>query len=840
MSSSTERSAALAAATLACLSLAPQARAANAGAQELGARWGTAERERAYYPVVSLPTPPGAVIEAGAFTVLPDGRVAIGTRHGDIFLVSDVDADKPEPGYELFAEGLDEIFGLAYRDGAFYVTQSCELTRITDTDGDGRADRFDTLSDSWGYENYHEYAFGSDFDEEGNLYVALGLSQSYNSRALFRGWVLQVTPEGESIPIASGLRSPAGIGPNEHGSLFCIESQGPWNSSCSLKAVRRGGFLGHPISFNWYEYAPGMGPRPAEPVSGSRVVTELARIPELVPYAVIFPYIRMGRSISGFQVNRTGGRFGPFEDQLFLGDYTLSLIMRATTEEVNGVWQGACYPFREGLSTGLLDVQFTPAGNLLCGGTNRGWPVRGLAPFALERLDWTGRVPFEIERITITPSGFRVAFTKPVDLATGSDPATYRLGTFTHVYHAGYGGPEVDRTTPAVLSARLSKDGRAATLVLDALAVGHVHEFDLSALRSREGEELLHRDAYYTVNEVPLADPLPEAKQEPVAAQDEHPVPASPLWLTYAGGDGPGRGKHIVLIAADQEYRSEQSLPMLARMLATHHGFDTTVLFALNQDGLVDPTLPVRSEGETVMHDIPGLEYLAEANLVILFSRLITLPAEQRQHVHRYLDSGKPLIGLRTANHGFIDLGYEKDGRPVNFGEDVLGGSFRNHHGRWHQDSTRGILVEENREHPVLLGVEDIWGPSDVYRTYAAGDGLPAGCVPLVLGQPLTGRDHDDPPNAELIALPVAWVKTWTGNAGKTARVFHTTMGSARDFQSAGLRRLTLNAAYWCLGLEDQIRADASVEIVGDYEPLESGFDYEQLGVVPRPPGNFR
>jgi hypothetical protein len=476
---------------------------ASARAEDLGERWGTAQREREFYRVAALPIPAGFVIEAGAFASLPDGRVAVGTRRGDIYLVAGVDADKPEPTYELFATGLDEIFGLAWRDGAFYVTQSCELTRITDSDGDGRADRFETISDAWGYENYHEYAFGSEFDAEGNLYVALGLSLFYHSRALFRGWALQITVEGETIPIASGMRSPAGIGPNEHGALFYTESQGPWNSSCSLKAIEPGSFLGHPASFNWYDFAPGLGPRPEEPRSGSRVLIERERVPQLVPYAAIFPYVRMGRSITGFTVDRSGGAFGPFEDQIFVGDYSLSLLMRATTERVNGVWQGACYPFREGLSTGILNVEFTPAGGLLCGGTNRGWPVRGLEPFALERIEWTGRLPFEIERISITPEGFRLDFTKPVDPGTGAQAGSYALGSFTHIYHASYGGPEVDRTTPVVESVRLSEDGRRAELVLDALVPGHVHEFDLGALRSREGEELLHRHAYYTVNEIP-------------------------------------------------------------------------------------------------------------------------------------------------------------------------------------------------------------------------------------------------------------------------------------------------------------------------------------------------
>jgi len=483
------------------------------GAEDLGASWGTAVREREYYRIVDLPIPAHLVIEAGAFVQLPDDRIAVGTRRGDIYLIDGIDDEKPEPGYELFATGLDEIFGLAYRDGAFWVTQSCELTKITDTNGDGRADRFETISDAWGYENYHEYAFGSKFDEQGNLYVALGLSLSYHSRALFRGWAFKITPDGQSIPIASGLRSPAGIGPNEHGSLFCIESQGPWNSACSLKSVEEGRFLGHPISYNWYEFAPHMGPAPAQPESGSRIHTELEHVPELVPYAVIFPYIRMGRSIAGFTIDRTQGRFGPFEDQMFLGDFSLSIVLRATTEQVNGVWQGACYPFREGLSTGILNVQFTPEGRLLCGGTNRGWPVRGIEPFALQRIDWTGKMPFEIERITITPTGFRIAFTKPVDAKTAGATKSYKMCTFTHIYHAGYGGPEVDRTTPEVKSVTVSDDGLTATLVLDAVTVGHVHEFDLAELRSADGEELLHRHAYYTVNEVPEGEGHEEASR---------------------------------------------------------------------------------------------------------------------------------------------------------------------------------------------------------------------------------------------------------------------------------------------------------------------------------------
>jgi hypothetical protein len=295
-----------------------------------------------------------------------------------------------------------------------------------------------------------------------------------------------------------------------------------------------------------------------------------------------------------------------------------------------------------------------------------------------------------------------------------------------------------------------------------------------------------------------------------------------------------------VFIAADQEYRSEYALPMLAKVLAKHHGFHCTVLFSLNDKDEVDPTKKIRWEDKTVTHNVPGLEHLDKADLVILFSRLISLPEKQLNHLYDYLDLGKPIIGLRTANHGFLGFEYKKGGKKVDFGEDILGGSFRNHHGRWQADSTRGIVVEKNKDHAVLRGVTDVWGLTDVYRTFKEGGSLPADCTPLLDGQPLMGRKPDDAVNPDLIALPVAWVKTWTNDKGKTARVFHTTMGSAEDYQNAGLRRLTVNAAYWCLELEKQIDPRSKVDPVGEYRPLPSGFDYPKLKVVPQKPSFYK
>jgi hypothetical protein len=327
------------------------------------------------------------------------------------------------------------------------------------------------------------------------------------------------------------------------------------------------------------------------------------------------------------------------------------------------------------------------------------------------------------------------------------------------------------------------------------------------------------------------------------AAAQDHPVPSDPRWLNYeAGGDedAPGRGTYVVFVTGEQEYRAEEALPMLARLLAARHGCHCTVLFA-QRDGLVDPTAPTDPRDPKLVHDIPGLEHLASADLAVVYTRFLNLPPEQLAHLYDYLDSGKPVIGIRTANHGFVgNWDYRVGDRRVQFGEDVLGGEFRGHHGGWQREATRGVVVAENRDHPVLRGVEDVFGPSDVYRTFPEGKGLPPDCTALLLGQPLRGLAPDAEPNADKEPLPIAWVKTWRGNSGAAARVFHVTMGSARDFESAGLRRLFVNAALWCLGREDRITPELSVDPSGDYAPSASGFDYERLGVRPHPPSHYR
>ena len=245
-------------------------------------------------------------------------------------------------------------------DGWLYATQRGEVSRLKDDDGDGRADLFETVSDGWEINgDYHEYAFGSKFDRDGNLWVVLCLTGSFSSEVKFRGWCLRISPDGKVTPTVSGLRSPGGIGANAAGDMFYTDNQGPWNGTCSLKHLDPGKFVGHPAGNRWYELAPNMGPRPQEPKSGSRMMVEAAQIPELVPPAVYFPYQKMGQSASGIACDTTEGRFGPFAGQMFVGDQTHSTVMRVCLEKVQGPLPGRVHPLQVGIrlgQSGIADV----------------------------------------------------------------------------------------------------------------------------------------------------------------------------------------------------------------------------------------------------------------------------------------------------------------------------------------------------------------------------------------------------------------------------------------------------------------------------------------------------
>jgi len=302
-------------------------------------------------------------------------------------------------------------------------------------------------------------------------------------------------------------------------------------------------------------------------------------------------------------------------------------------------------------------------------------------------------------------------------------------------------------------------------------------------------------------------------------------------WIVYEGKEGLGKGKHIVFVTGDEEYRSEDSMPQLAKILATQHGFKCTVLFAINKEtGEIDPK---------TVDNIPGLEALEKADLMVMFLRFRELPDEQMKCIMDYTNSGKPIVGLRTSTHAFNytkhkDSPYAKYSFQNNefkggYGRQVFGETWINHYGQHQRESTRGLIAKGMENHPIVKGCEDIWGPSDVYGiTTLHGD-----CKPLIMGQVLEGMNPKDKPHATKKQVPVAWTNTYTGTKGKAARIFTTTMGHGDDLKSEGFRRLLVNACYWAMGMEDKIPARSRVDLVGKYDPNPIGFGGHKKGLKP-------
>lgn len=301
--------------------------------------------------------------------------------------------------------------------------------------------------------------------------------------------------------------------------------------------------------------------------------------------------------------------------------------------------------------------------------------------------------------------------------------------------------------------------------------------------------------------------------------------------VVFEGKEGLGKGKHIVFLAGDEEYRSEDSMPQLAKILAVHHGFKCTVLFAVNKEtGEIAPQ---------TLDNIPGLEALDTADLMVMFLRFRELPDEQMKHIIDYTNSGKPIVGLRTSTHAFnyrklkdspyAKYSFQSKELDGGYGRQVFGETWINHYGVHQKESTRGLIAEGMEKHPIVKGIDGIWGESDVYAlTTLTGDSKP-----LIMGQVLSGMDPNDKPNPDKKLVPVAWTKTYTGEKGKTARVFTTTMGHSFDFNNEGFRRLMVNACYWAMGMEEQIPAKSNVDFVGQYDPNKIGMGRQMKGLKP-------
>ncbi len=462
---------------------------------------------RDYYRLESMALPAGE-FSADAVAFLPDGRMMIAASLSRLYTY-----DFHSEAWTLFADGVHTPLGLLPEsDGSVLMMQRPELTRVQDRDGDGKADAFVTVSDAFGVSgNYAEFAFGPVRDPAGNLYYSLGTGSHYgqpltnevrgfysefgawgrmNSPVPYRGWILRVSPEGKTQPWAVGFREPNGLGIDPAGRLFCIDNQGDWVGASAIFHIREGGFYGHVAPLSWHPEFAGKQPLDTPPAELDARRTRAA---------VVFPYGDMSNSPTEPRWDETGGAFGPFGGQMFIGEMNHRRLMRVMMEEVDGELQGAVTPFFDGngLHFGNNRLAWSPDGSLWIGQTkHEAW----VGESGLQQLTWRGVVPMEVEAMTLTETGFDLRFTRPVDPASIGDPTAWTVESYFYNYHENYGSPKMDRRDVGVSAVALQPDGRTVRVTLADLTPWRIYDFRISGVRSVTGHPLVNEWIVYTLN----------------------------------------------------------------------------------------------------------------------------------------------------------------------------------------------------------------------------------------------------------------------------------------------------------------------------------------------------
>lgn len=468
--------------------------------------------ENRFWLRTPLPVPDDIVLEVSGIVAVAPQRLLVTTRRGEVWWIDGAYEANPKPRYTLFAQGLHEPLGIiAAPKGGYYVAQRQEVTRLVDTDNDGRADVFETVAKLPISGSYHEYAFGPVLAPNGNLRVTLNVAFGGATQAPvpWRGWMVEITPDGQLTPIAGGLRSPAGFVVSSQGAWFTTDNQGEWVGSGKITHIESGDFIGHPAGLAWSKL-PGstVKIRPEDISDFEQPMHVVAKtLPGLKSPAVWLPHTILGISNSAIIEDLTAGKFGPFAGQFFVGDQGQSKLMRVSFEKVEGVWQGAAYAFREGFDSGTLRMAFGDDATMFVGETARGWGSVGPKQQGIERVTWTGQTPLEIKTVTAQPDGFLLTFTAPVDRASAENPASYHVAGFTYNYHATYGAAPIDRIACPVRKIVVAPDGLSARLAVVCLREGYIHEIKAGGVRAATGgDAVLHPVAYYTLNRIPAGD----------------------------------------------------------------------------------------------------------------------------------------------------------------------------------------------------------------------------------------------------------------------------------------------------------------------------------------------
>ncbi|NII85471.1 MULTISPECIES: hypothetical protein [unclassified Pedobacter] len=493
-------------------------------------------KEEDFFKINKVRVPEGPILEVGGLVTLPNGDLGISTRRGEVYIVENPTSAKPY--WRRFAYGLHEILGIAYKNGAIYVAQRGELTKLIDKDQDGKADVYETIY-AWPLSgHYHEYSFGPKLMPDGTFMVtanvAFGDEEWWRaeSRVPMRGWAMNITEDGKMSPYAAGFRSPAGIGSID-GQFYYTENQGDWVGSGGLWKVNKGDFMGHPASLRWtnlpnspvklqsdFFYSQiderrtkneqGRYIKPENRVNETfKTLFEMKKVfPELRLPSVWLPYGILGIS-SAEPVKIPANTFGPFAGQILVGDQGMSIISRIFMETVKGEEQGAAFLFRKGFRSGVLRLEWGTDGSLFVGETNRGWGSAGDANEGLERLVYNNKTPFEMKAVRAMPDGFEVEFTMPVDRKSAEDLASYDAESFIYKYHPVYGSPPVNTEKLKISGVKVSADGLKARIIVQNLRQYYIHTLTLDGLRSQDGfYSLVHPVAYYTLNQIPDGNKL--------------------------------------------------------------------------------------------------------------------------------------------------------------------------------------------------------------------------------------------------------------------------------------------------------------------------------------------
>lgn len=495
-----------------CFAVAQQEQSAVHNNMHNNADTAHIQKEEDFYTIVTVPIPRHVELEVGGMVFLPGDKLAVCTRRGEVWIIYNPYMHNGEPPqYKLFAKGLHEALGINLIGNDLYVIQRSEVTRLRDLDADGVADEYKTIY-TWPLaSNYHEYAYGTILDTNGNMVVNLNLGWTDHAESLSKwdGWMLKIDTSGNMKPFATGLRSPAGMGINKDGDIFYSENQGDWVGSGYIAHVNEGDFMGNPGGLKWAsEPGSNVKLRISDIPDTDEPKYEVAKkVPGLKVPAAWLPHTLLGISTSDLLLSDGRGKMGPFDDQFFVGDQGHSKIMRVSLEKVKGVYQGAAFPFREGFSSGVFRMKWGSDGSMFVGMTNRGWGSWGAEPFGLQRLVWNGKIPFEMKTIKAMPDGFEIEFTQPLDIARAK-MANYSVTSFTYKYGHKYGSPVINDNIREIKAVSVSSDGRRVRLVLDSLEPGYIHEIKAEGVRSAGNYLLMHNVGYYTLNEIPGGEKL--------------------------------------------------------------------------------------------------------------------------------------------------------------------------------------------------------------------------------------------------------------------------------------------------------------------------------------------